>query len=67
MHAGQLCVTHFDAEIATGNQEDVGGFEDGIDLFDRLRPFELRHDKPLAARCPEQLARLRHVVCIANK
>jgi hypothetical protein len=41
---------HFHAEIATGNHERIGQFDDLVDAFERLRLLDLRHQTDPATR-----------------
>ena len=41
---------HFDAEVAAGNHQRVGEFDDLVDALDRLRLLDLRHQADAAAR-----------------
>ena len=40
---------HFDAEIAAGDHDAVGDFEDVVEVIDGLRLFELGDDRDVAA------------------
>ena len=40
---------HFDAEIAAGDHDSVGGFENFFQMIDGLRLFELGDDGDVAA------------------
>ena len=67
LYAGQLRITHFDAEIATRNHDDVGRLNNRVDVFDSLHSLDFSHNQSVSAGFPKQPANFPHIISVTNK
>ena len=67
LNGGDLFRRHFHAQVAAGHHDAVGDLQDGFEMLDRLRLFQLGDDPGVAAERGYAVAHQGHVFGRAHK
>ena len=67
LNGGDFFRRNFDAEVAAGHHDAVGDLQDGVEMLDGLRLFELGDDPGIAAECGYAIAHQGYIFGRAHK